>query len=113
MSGVAARTCLCEALFDDRLVVGDPLGLDLEDARDLPEELHEARPAVSRLLWKIRPAPERLAIGRQEHGERPAALLSEQLQRAHIDMVDIRPLLAIDLDIDEELVHDGRDAGIL
>jgi hypothetical protein len=35
-------------------------------------------------------------------------MLTEVMQRRHINLVNIRPLFAIDFDIDEQLVHDTR-----
>ena len=35
----------------------------------------------------------------------------ERVQRAHVDMVDVRPLLAVDLDVDEERVHETSRFG--
>ena len=35
------------------------------------------------------------------------------MQRRHVDLIDIRPLLAIDFDVDEELVHDPRGRVVL
>ena len=75
---------------------------------ELAQHIGERRAAVARLLRKIRAAPHRLARGRQEHRERPAALLAEQMQRVHVDLVDVGPLLAVDLDVDEQLVHHAR-----
>ncbi|MBB3710205.1 hypothetical protein FHS67_006566 [Aminobacter aminovorans] len=34
-------------------------------------------------------------------------------ERRHVDLVDIRPFLAVDLDVDEESVHDFGDFGVL
>ena len=62
-------------------------------------------PAVNRLSRKIGAAPERPAIRRQKHRQRPAAMLTELMQRIHIERIDIRALLAVDLDVDEQLVH--------
>ena len=45
--------------------------------------------------------------------KRPAALLAHQGQRMLVDLVEIRPLLAIDLDVDKELVHQLGDRRIL
>ena len=42
-----------------------------------------------------------------------AALLAEVMQRAHVDLVDVRPLLAVDLDGDEQLVHHGSRGVVL
>ena len=47
-------------------------------------------------------------VGREKHGHRPAALLAQQMQRAHVDLVDVGTLLAVDLDVDEQLVHHPR-----
>ena len=74
-------------------------------AVDRFQHLHESRAAVARLLREIGAAPERLGVRRQEHGERPAALLAGGAQCGHVDLVDVRPLLAIDLDVDVEPVH--------
>ena len=104
---------LAEALDQEAPVVGDPLRLAVEDARHLAQHVDEARPAEFRLLREVGAAPERLAAGGQEHGQRPAALLAEEMQRAHVDVVDVGALLAVDLDVHEELVHDRRDALVL
>ena len=49
---------------------------------------------------KVRAAEERAAVGGQEHRHRPAAG-AERLERGHVDLVDVGPLLAVDLDADE------------
>ncbi len=69
------------------------------------KHLAERRPTPARLGRKIRAAPERGAVGGDEHGQRPAALLAQCVQRRHVEMVDVRPLLAVHLDVDEPLVH--------
>ena len=63
------------------------------------------RAAPARLGRPIGAPEHRRAVGRQEHGQRPAALLAHRMQRRHIDVVDVRPLLAIDLHVDEQAVH--------
>ncbi len=83
------------------------------DARDLLQHMHEGRAAVARLLRKIRAAPEGLGVGGEEHGERPAALLAKLVQRRHVDRIDVGALLAVDLDVDEEVVHHGGGLAIL
>ena len=35
------------------------------------------------------------------------------MQRRHVDVIDVRAFLAVDLDVDEELVHHRRDAVVL
>ena len=77
------------------------------------EHLHKAGPAIARLLREISSAPERLRLRRQEDRQRPSALFAQGRERRHIDLIDIRPLLAIHLDIDEETVHDLRDFRVL
>src|SRR6476646_3546779 len=82
------------------------------DTADIAQNVGKAGPAVASLRWKVGPAPERFAIGREEHRQWPAALLAQRVQRRHIDLVDIGPLLPIDLDTHEEVVHDGGYRGI-
>ena len=78
------------------------------EKRALPlQHLAEARPAEAGLRRKVGAAPEGLGRRRQEHGERPAALLAEAAERPHIDLVDVGALLAVDIDVDEALVEDG------
>ena len=88
-----------------RAVLLDLLRLLAEQPRDLAQHVDEGRPAVARALRKISAAPDRLAVGREKHGQRPAAVLAEVMQRRHVDLVDVGPLLAIDFDVDEQLVH--------
>ncbi len=94
-------------------VLGDLVGLATMGFGDAAEHVLEAGAAVARGWRKIGAAPERLAIGREEHGQGPAAGFAEELEGRLIDGVDIRPLFAIDLDVDEELIHHPRGLGIL
>ena len=104
---------LGEPLHQGVAVLADALGLLAEQPRDLAQHIDEGGAAVARVLRKIRAAPHRLARGREEHRERPAALLAEQMQRVHVDLVDVGPLLAVDLDVDEQLVHHARGRLVL
>ena len=74
--------------------------------RDTPrhalQHLAERRPAPARLRREIRAAPERRAVRSEEHGQRPAALLAQRVQRRHVEVVDVRPFLAVHLDVDEQ-----------
>ena len=48
------------------------------------------------------PAKNGSLVRREEHSHRPAALTTVQRhRRLHVDLVEIRPLFAIDLDTDE------------
>ena len=77
------------------------------------QHLAEGRAAPARLRWPIRPAKERRAVGGQEHGERPAPLFAQRMQRGHIMMIDVGAFLAIDLHIDETRVHLSRGLLVL
>ena len=46
-------------------------------------------------------------------GERPAALFADEGERRLIDGVHVGPLFAVDLDVDEQRVHQRGDLGIL
>ena len=91
---------------DDALSRGQhlvaPLGPGLRDRR---EQLRERRHAVARRRREVGAAEERLARRRREHRHRPAAVAGQRLGRLHVDGVDVRPLLAVDLDGDEVLVE--------
>ena len=74
------------------------------DAEDEPLEL-SAR--------EIGAAEERLPFRRHEDGHRPAALAGHRLRSRHVDAVHVRPFLAVDLDRDQVLVHEGRGLLVL
>ena len=64
---------------------------------------------VPRLGREVRAGVERLRVGRHEHRRRPAAGAGHPDRRLHRHRVDVGPLLAVDLDVHEELVHErGR-----
>jgi hypothetical protein len=92
--------------IDDRsCLAGDvaaPLAVGVGD-RD--EHLLEARHSVARLGWVVRAAEERLARRREEDRHRPAALTRQRDDCIHVERVDVGPLLAVDLDVHEALVH--------
>jgi hypothetical protein len=53
-------------------------------------------------------------VGRQEYRERPAAGLARQeLMARLVDLVEVGALLAVDLDVDEEIVHEARGRFVL
>ena len=80
---------------------------------DRRQHLAEGRAAPARLRRPIRAAKERRAVGGQEHGERPASLFAQRMQRGHIMMIDVGALLAIDLHTDEARVHLSRGLLVL
>ena len=52
-------------------------------------------------------------VRREEDGHRPAAVPGQRDDRVHVDRVEVGPLLAVDLDVDEVLVHQPRGLGVL
>jgi hypothetical protein len=76
--------------------------------RDRAQHLLKRRKPVARLVRKVRAADERLAVRRQEDRHRPPAATGERHDGVHIQRVDIRPLLAVDLHADEAFVHHLR-----
>ena len=66
-------------------------------------------------MRKIRAAEEGPLIrGTQEHGQRPAARIGrDHLLRRLVDLVEVGPLLAVDLDVHEQAVHHSRGRGVL
>ncbi len=56
---------------------------------------------------------ERLLLRRHHDRQRPAARARHHLADTHVDIVDIRPLLAIDLDADKRFVHQCRNLLVL
>src|SRR5262249_14045494 len=63
---------------------------------------------------KVRATIEGFLIGREKHREGPtAASTRENLCRFLIDVVEIGSFFPIYLDVDEMLVHEGGDLGVL
>ena len=71
----------------------------------------EPRRSLAITRRKIRPAEERAAVGRQEQRHRPAPG-PERLKRGHVHLVDVGPLLAVDLDAHEARVQCPGDLRI-
>ena len=87
-----------------------PLAVEL---RDRDQHLRERRQPVPWRRREVGAAEERLALGREEDGQRPAAAAGHRDHRVHVDPVHVGPLLAVDLDVDEALVHQRRDLRVL
>ena len=79
------------------------------------QELDESRKLVAGLPGEIGAGKERqVIVRRQEDGQWPAPGSScQQLVCALVDPVEIGTLFAINLDIDEQLVHNRSGPGIL
>ena len=89
------------------------LATGLPGLRHRLEHLPEARHAPAGLDRPVRAAEEGLAPGGQEAGHRPAAVTGHGLHGLHVDGVDVRSLLAVDLDVDVVLVHVRRGGLVL
>ena len=81
--------------------------------RDRFEDPQETWPVVSIFGRKVCASKNRLAIRQEKDGQRPAAAARHHLNGAHIDLVEVRPFLSVDLDVNEVLVHDLRDRRVL
>ena len=66
-----------------------------------------------RLLREVGTRKDRLLLRREENGHGPAAPASGCGDHIHVDPVDIWPLLTINLDIDEVLVHERSGLVVL
>ncbi len=82
----------------------------LGDAR---EQRGKSRTSVGVARGKVGARKERLLIGRQKHRHRPAATAAHGNGGCHVDLIQIRPLFAIDFDAHEAVVHELRDGRIL
>src|SRR5438552_15702754 len=80
-------------------ILGDLLTIADIGGADRFEDLREPRAPPARLRREVGPAPEGLAIGRQEHGQWPAAMLPHQGQRMLVDLIESGPFLAIACEI--------------
>jgi hypothetical protein len=99
---------------DDPLgAVDDVVALLVPRARDALEHHLPARQPVARLGREVGPGVERHAVRRQEGVQGPAAVPGHRLHGVHVDGVDVRPLLAVDLDRHEALVHQLRHRRVL
>ena len=56
---------------------------------------------------------ERTSVGHEKHRHRPAALAGHGLHGLHVDAIDVGPLFAIDLYVDEVVVHEARGLFVL
>ena len=77
------------------------------------EHARKTRPGRQVLGRKIGPAVERLQVRREPHAQRPAPAPRHRLDVGHVDLVDIRALLAVDLHRDEVGVEEGGDLRVV
>ncbi len=72
------------------------------------EHLAERRQPVAGTIGEVRPGKKREPVRCGEHAHRPAAAPGGSLHRLHVDRVDVRPLLPVDLHAHEMPVHHLR-----
>ncbi len=77
------------------------------------DQFDEPLPSPSALLRDIGGREEGEPVGSHDDGERPAAAPRHHLADAHVNPIDVRPLLAVDLDADEGLVEEGGHGFVL
>ena len=104
---------LAEPRDELRRRLAHPRPLVPPGARELLQHLDETRPPPPRRRRKVGAAVERLAVRRQPHAHRPPAGAGRGLDEHHVHAVDVRPLLAVELDGDEIAVEHVRDAPVL
>ena len=85
-----------------------PIGLG-----DACQDSWERGDVMAVLRWEIGSAIERLAIWGEKHRHRPAAATDQHLHRIHIDFINIRPFFPVNLDIDEQLIHQRGNVFVL
>jgi len=119
---VSTRRCLAadKSFFEDPVAMEELFDLGVEfRASFLPslaqaqQDLRKPRPPIALLGREVGSAEEGFSLRRHEHGQRPTAALTLHLDNFLIDVVEVGALLAIDLDVDEALVHQARDGGFL
>ncbi len=93
--------------------LADLVASALEGVDDRFHHHPEARHAAALVGREVGAAVEGHAVGVEEDGHRPAALAAHRLHRLHVDRVDVGALLAVDLDVDEVLVHVGGGLRVL
>src|SRR5262250_1269003 len=79
--------------------------LSLECVKDNGQHFRKAGPAIPVLAWEICSAKEWLPTGKEKNRERPATAAGHRLNGAHVDLIEIRSLFAIDFNVDEVFIH--------
>ena len=95
-----------QALDDPAGRAGDLVPLLAPRAGDALQHHRPARHVLPRLRRVVGAGVERHAVRREERVQRPAAVAGHRLYGVHVDGVDVRALLAVDLDAHEVLVHE-------
>ena len=96
-----------EVLAHGGILLGDCNAVLAVVGSDALAQIGKGGKSKTRRLRKIGATEERrVIIGCEKHGERPAAgALRKHLMRHLVDAVEVGAFFAVDLDIDEQLVH--------
>ena len=89
------------------------VALGVPELVDPLAQLDEADHPAAALLREVGAGEERAPVGRAHHRHRPAALAGHGLRGLHVDVVDVGPLLAVDLHVHEVAVHHRGDVVVL
>ena len=107
-------------LGESRKPLAEPLdiltdigGLSVKRVGDRGQHARKAGHPLTILGRKVGAAVKRLAVRRQEHGERPSAASGQELHGVHVDLVEVGTLLAIDFDRNKVFVHQLRNLFVL
>ncbi len=104
----AEALALAEQLGELAGAAAQPLTILAPGTGDLGEHGGEGGTPLHVVRRKVSAGEHGLELRRQEHGHRPAALAAIHRDGGgHVDLVEVGPLLAVHLDVDEVLVHQG------
>ena len=104
---------LADHVAERAAALGDALAIVAPGEAQRLHDLRPARASVAAHGREVGAAEERLELRREEHAHGPAARARHGLHGLHVDVVEVRALLAVDLDVDEVLVHQRRDLRVL
>ena len=103
----------CNCCDDVARGVEDLFALRAPGLGDLRQDGGEAGVSIAVLGREVGAAEERLQVGREPDGHRPAAAAGGGLDEGHVDAVDVGALFAIDLDGDVVAIEEFGDAVVL
>ena len=113
-AGLRLVQCLHDMRANRARVRHHAIALFAVRTRDFHQHPVKSRPSIGIIIRReVGAAEEHLAVRRQKGGEGPAALPAQRLHGPLVARVDIRTLVAIDLDADEIAVQDLGDLWIL
>lgn len=76
-------------------------------------KLGETKMSATRGFRKVRAREERFAVGQAKHRHWPTAVTIHGLNSVHVDRINIWSFFAIDLDVDEQSIHEFAGGFVL